>query len=72
MAGKCSPVDWIFIITAMPVVATSAMAENHIKTNSIGLQLQVEYWYEQEGRPQGCSAPPFALPSEHNRITLHF
>ena len=30
-----------------------AMAENHIKTNSImGLQLQAECWYEQEELPQ--------------------
>ena len=29
------------------------MAENHTKTDSIGLQLQVELWYEQEDLPEG-------------------
>ena len=43
-------------ITAMPVIATSAMAENHIKTNSIGLQLQAECCYEQEELPQALSS----------------
>ena len=32
--------------------ATSAMAENHPKTEGIGLQLQVECWYEQEELPE--------------------
>jgi len=36
----------------MLAVATSAMAENHTKTDSIGLQLQVECWYEQEELPE--------------------
>ena len=36
----------------MPAIATLAMAEIHIKTNSIGLQLQAECSYEQEGLPQ--------------------
>ena len=31
--------------------ATSAMAENHIKTNSIGLQPQAEFWNEHEELP---------------------
>ena len=30
------------------------MAENHTKTNSIGLQLQVECWYEQYQRDFNC------------------
>ena len=47
MAGTCSSVDQMNV-TAMPRIATSAMAENHIKTDSIELQLQVECWYEQE------------------------
>ena len=51
MAGTCSSVDRMNV-TAMPRIATSAMAENHIKTDSIGLQLQVERWYEQEELPQ--------------------
>ena len=34
--------------TAMPAIATLTMAENHIRTDSIGLQLQAECWYEQE------------------------
>ena len=37
---------------AMPGVATSAMAENHTNTDSIGLQLQVACWYEQEELPE--------------------
>ena len=36
VAGKCSPVDWMYV-TAMPVIATLTTAEDHIKTNSIGL-----------------------------------
>jgi hypothetical protein len=28
------------------------MAENHIKTDSIGLQLEAECWYEQEELPE--------------------
>ena len=39
MVGTCSPVDRMDI-KAMPVIATLAMAENHIKANSIRLQLQ--------------------------------
>ena len=44
--GTCSPVDQTYM-TAMPGVATSAMAEHYTKTDSIGLQLQAECWYEQ-------------------------
>ena len=51
MAGTCSPVDRTHV-TAMPGVATSAMAENHTKTDSIVLQLQVVCWYEQEELPE--------------------
>ena len=47
MAGTCSPVDWVYR-TAMPGIATLTVAENHIKTDSIGLQLQAECWYQQE------------------------
>ena len=38
MAGTCSPVDQMYI-TALRAIATLNMAENHIKTDSIGLQL---------------------------------
>ena len=38
-------------------VATPAMAENHTQTDSIGLQLQVECWYEQEELPKHDPAP---------------
>ena len=51
MAGTCSLVDRTYI-TAMPAIATSTMAEIHIKKNSIGLQLQAKCWYEQEELPQ--------------------
>ena len=37
VAGTCSPVDRMYV-TAMPAIATSAMATSHIKTNSIGDQ----------------------------------
>ena len=47
MAGTCSLADRMYV-TAMPAIATLTMAENHIKTDSIGLQLQAECWYEQE------------------------
>ena len=36
----------------MPAMATLAMAENDIKANNIGLQVQAECWYEQEKLPQ--------------------
>ena len=36
--------------TAIP--ATLTMAESHIKTDSIKLQLQAECWYEQDELPQ--------------------
>ena len=36
----------------MPAIALSSMAENHIKTDSIGLQLQAAWWHEQEELPQ--------------------
>ena len=48
VAGTCSLLDWMYV-TAMPVIATSAMAENHIETNNIGLQ--AECCYEQEDQP---------------------
>ena len=35
-------------VTAMQAIATLTVAENHIKTSSIGSQLQAEGWYEQE------------------------
>ena len=56
----------------MPTMATLTMAENHIKTDSIGLQLQVECWYEQEELPQEGSSPLFPLQSQHNRVILPF
>ena len=58
VVGTCSPVDRIYV-AAMPAIATSAMAENHIKTDSIGGQLQAECGYEQEGLPKAWSSPPF-------------
>ena len=39
-------------LTTMLGVANSAMADNHIKTDSIGLQLEAECWYEQEELPE--------------------
>ena len=54
MAGTCSPVDQMHII-ALPVIATLTMVANRTKTNSIGLQLQAECWYEQEELPQASS-----------------
>ena len=41
--GTFQPGDRMYV-TAIPATATLKMAENHIKTNSIGLQLQVEWW----------------------------
>ena len=41
---------WMYV-TAMLMIATSAMAEDHIKTNNIGLQCQTECCCEQEVRP---------------------
>ena len=32
------------------------VTENHTKTDSIGLQPQVECWYEQEELPETCSS----------------
>ena len=46
VARACSPVIRMYM-TAMPVLTMLAMAENHIKTNSIGFQCVVEYCYEQ-------------------------
>ena len=57
VAGTCSPLDQKYV-TAMPGVATSAMAENHTKTDSIRLQLQVECWYEQEELPEARLSSP--------------
>ena len=51
MAGTCSQLDRTYV-TAMPGVATSAMAETHTKTDSIGLQLQMVCWYEHEELPE--------------------
>ena len=51
MAGTCSLVGRMYV-TAMPAMATLTVAENHIKTVSVGLQLQAECWYEQEELPQ--------------------
>ena len=51
MAGACSPVDRMYV-TAKPGVTTLDMAENHTKTNSIGLQYQAEYCYEREDSSQ--------------------
>ena len=47
MAGTCSPVVQMYV-TAMPGIATLAIAEKHIKTHSIGLQCQAECCYEQK------------------------
>jgi hypothetical protein len=71
LAGTCSPLDRMYV-TPMPTMATLTMAENHIKTDSIGLQLQVECWYEQEELPQEGSSPLFPLQSQHNRVILPF
>ena len=51
MVGTYSPVRRMYV-TAIPAIATSSMAKIHIKTNSTGLQLQAEYWYEQEQVPR--------------------
>ena len=48
------------------------VAENHTKTDSIGLQPQVECWYEQEKLPEACSSSPFPLQSKHHPVTSHF
>ena len=32
----------------MPAIALLSRAENHIKTDSIGLLLQAAWWYEQK------------------------
>ena len=48
------------------------MAENHTKKDSIGLQLQVECWYEQEELPKALSSSPFSLQSKHNPAPSHF
>ena len=53
-------------------IATLTMAENHIKPNSIGLQLQAECWYEQEEPPQAWPSRLFPLQLEHNQVTLYF
>jgi hypothetical protein len=55
----------------MPGVATSAMAENQTKTDSIGLQLKVECWYEQQELPEAWSSSPFPLQLKHNPVTFH-
>ena len=39
VASACSPVDRMYV-TTKPGVTTLVMAENHIKTNSSGLQYQ--------------------------------
>ena len=56
----------------MDVTATPAMAEKHIKPNSIGLQSQAEHWYEQEEVPQARSSPPFPLTirAQPRRVTF--
>ena len=51
MVGIHSAVDQMYG-TPMPTIATLTMAENRIKTDSIGSQLQAECWYEQEKLPQ--------------------
>ena len=38
--------------TAMPGIAMLAMAKNHIKTDSMGLQCVVQCWYEQNAQSQ--------------------
>ena len=45
MAGAWSLVLQMYM-TAMPGIARLAMAENHIKTNSMGLQCVVQYCYD--------------------------
>ena len=47
VAGECSPVDRMYL-TPKPAIATLFMAGNHKKTDSIGLQYQLECYYEQE------------------------
>ena len=48
-------------------LATLTMGENHIKTNSIGLQLRAECWVG-----GNTTNPLFPLQSEHNRVILYF
>ena len=66
MVGTCS------LVGRMDVTATPAMAEKHIKPNSIGLQSQAEHWYEQEEVPQARSSPPFPLTirAQPRRVTF--
>ena len=47
VAGTCSPVEQMYV-TPKPAIATLFMAENHNKTDSIGLQYQSECCCEQE------------------------
>ena len=71
VARTCSQVERTYV-TVMPVIATLAMAENHIKTNSITLHLQAECWYEQEKLPQAYFSPFLPLQSEQDRFTFTF
>ena len=51
VAGACSPVLRMYV-TVRPGVTLLAMAENHIKTSSMGFQCVVQCYYEQNAPSQ--------------------
>ena len=68
VVGTCSPVDRMYVTP----IAILFMAENHSKTNSIGLQYQSQCCCEQEEPSQTCPSPSFPLHPAHNHQTLNF
>ena len=52
-------------MTAKPGVTTLVRAENHIKTNSSGLQYQAQCCYEQEDSSLKHDTAPFSLYHWH-------
>ena len=64
VAGTLSLLDRMYT-TAVPAIAPSAMADNYIKTNSIGLQLQAECWHEQAVLGQGRACASGGHASAH-------
>ena len=71
VAGTCSLVDRMYA-TAVPGMAPSTVAEDHIKTNSVGLQIRVWLrWYEPAIILPNPSGTPTVLQVSRGRAATH-
>ena len=70
IADTCSPVLRTYM-PAMPGIILLAMAENHIRTDSMGLQCVVQCCYEHNALSQTRLSPPFPVQMLYKHPILH-